>query len=586
MKKEWQIMPKVKKEFIDKYPDYNPVILQLLFNRGIVEKSEVKDFLEKKYESLYDPFLFRDMKEAISLIIKHIKSKNKIYIYGDYDADGVTASVILVETLRTFKAKAEVYIPDRVKEGYGLNKEAIKKIIKDNPGLIITVDNGIRNKDEVEYIKKKGVDIIITDHHPTDEENNDIPDSLVINSVLKKEKYPFKKLAGAGVAFKLAKALISKSKLKENEKKILEERLLDLVAIGTIADLVVLRGENRILTEKGLEVISGKRRIGLKALMEVGKIIPVHSGNGNKIKNKKIDSWNVGFQIGPRLNAAGRMAHANDAYELLITKDKKRALQLAEKLNRRNIERQNITEEIVEEVEAKLRDNKKGFSGLNDYILIGVCESDIAWNEGVVGLVAGRITEKYNKPTLVITKTNDGYKGSGRSIKGFNLAGAMEECKEFLDKYGGHPMACGFSFKEDNLLKFIEKIKKISKKELENKNIKPILEIEFELDIKEINEEILFNINKFSPFGQGNQKPKILSKKVFIRDIIKMGAEEQHIKFRFDNNIWGLAFGKSEEWSSLRIGDRVDIVYFLDQNDFNGRRELQLKLIDIKAILK
>jgi single-stranded-DNA-specific exonuclease len=579
MNKEWQVMPKIKKKFIKKYPDYSPVVLQLLFNREIIEEKEIEDFLEKKYESLYDPFLFKDVEAAVALIIKHIKSGNKIYVYGDYDADGVTASVILVETLKTLKGLADVYIPDRVKEGYGLNKKAIEEIIKDNPGLIITVDNGIRNKQEVEYIKKRGIDVIITDHHPTDEKNNDVPETLVINPALEKEKYPFKKLAGAGVAFKLAKALISKAKLEKNEKKILEEKLLDLVAIGTIADLVALRGENRVLTEKGLEVISKKRRMGLKALMEAAKII---SDFGDK--DKKIDSWNVGFQIAPRLNAAGRMAHANDAYELLITKDRKRAEELAQKLNKRNIERQNITEEIAEEVEAGFKDKENKFSSLKDFILIGVCDNDKAWNEGVVGLVAGRIAEKYHKPALVITKTDDGYKGSGRSIKGFNLAGAMEECKELLSKYGGHPMACGFSFKKDNLLKVVDKIKKIAKKELENKKIKPILEIEIDLDIKEINEKMFLNINKFSPFGQHNQKPKILSREVFIRDIIKMGKEEQHIKFRFDNNIWGLAFGRSEEWSFLRIGDKVDIVYFLDENKFNGKKELQLKLIDIKSL--
>ena len=564
MEKEWRIKPLIKDKMLMQFPEYSPVVLQLLFNRGIIEKQEIIDFLEKDYDKLHDPFLFSEMDKSVDLIIKHIKKGSKICVYGDYDADGVTASAALIETLNTLRAKADVYIPDRVSEGYGMNKTAIKKIIDGGVKLIITVDNGIRNKKEVEYIKSKNVDVIITDHHPTDEDNGDIPDTLVIDGALEKEKYPFKKLAGVAVAFKVAKAIISKSKLDDDDKVSLEERLLDLVAVGTIADLVILLGENRILVKRGLEVINNTNRTGLKELIKVAKIY-----------NNTVEAWNIGFQIAPRLNAAGRMAHANDAYKLLVTKDKKEAKKLALRLNNRNIERQNVTEEIVDEVDKMLEADKED-------ILIGVCQGDKAWNEGVVGLVAGRITEKYYKPTLVITKTDEGYKGSGRSIKGFNLALAVEECKDLLMKYGGHPMACGFSLKEDNLEKFVKKLKDIAKRELGDKKNRPILDIEYEIDIKDIDEALVKEIELFSPFGQGNQKPKFLSKNVIIKDIMTMGNESQHIKFRF-NGFWGLAFGKAKEWEDYKIGDSLSIVYYIEKNEFNGRSEIQFKLVDIKA---
>lgn len=576
MKKTWKVIAKINDKIIKKYPEYNQVVLQLLFNRGIIEDrgsrenelEKIDEFLNPNYEKFNDPFLFQNMEKAVELIIKNIKNGNKICVYGDYDADGVTASALLSQTLNILKAKVNVYIPNRVSEGYGLNKEAIDKIIKDEVKLLITVDNGIRNKKEVEYIKEKGINVLITDHHPTDEENEDIPDCLIINSALKREKYPCKFLAGVGVAFKLAKALIKKSTLNIEEKLKLEERMLDLVAIGTIADLVSLLGENRILVKKGLESINKTKRLGLKELIKIANI------------NKKIDSWNIGFQIGPRLNAAGRMDHANIAYQLLITNDQDEAKILANGLNNKNIERQKVTKEIFDEVESSFAKDFKNIK--TEFILIKICKNEKAWNEGVVGLVAGRIMEKYYRPCLIITKIDGGYKGSGRSVKGFNLATAVEECKDLLTKYGGHPMACGFSLKKDNIDKFIKKIKKIAKKELKEKNLKSILKIEYEVEIRDISKDLVGDIEKFAPFGQHNQKPRLISRKIRIINIEKLGIKQQHIKFKFENMIFGIAFGRADEWKEFKIDDIVDIVYYIEINYFNGRSDLQLKLIDIK----
>jgi single-stranded-DNA-specific exonuclease len=569
MAKIWQVLPAIGEDFINLYPEYDRVFLQLLFNRGLKEREAIKNFLDSDFNKIPDPFLFKDMDLAVELIIEHIKKQNKILVYGDYDADGVTSSALLAEILKILKASVEVYIPDRVSEGYGLNKKAIEEFAKNNIKLIITVDGGIRDKEEVAYAKDMGLDVIITDHHAAPEKEN-LPDCLLINSNVQDETYPSKNLAGVGVAYKLAIAIITKAKLPEETKKKLREQILDLVAVGTVADCVSLLGENRILVKEGLKVLNKTSRVGLRELIKKAQI----SGN--------LESWNIGFQLGPRLNAAGRMEHANTAFGLLITKDQKEAKALAEKLNEKNIDRQRITEEIMAEIEKQIFSEKKE----KDYIIIGVCplrEEDEAevWNEGVIGLVAGKLCDKYYRPVLVITEIEGGYKGSGRSIEEFNIVAALEEARDFLDKYGGHSAACGFSLSTNNLDKFLFKMREVATRELVSAHLQPKLKIEAGLSLDEINEELLSNIEKFFPFGQENPQPKFFTGDAQIKDIINMGVDGQHVKFRF-NGFWAVAFGRSEEWKDFKIGDKVDIVYYIERNEFNGRSEIQMKLVDIK----
>ncbi len=579
--KNWQILPEISDDTSPPAPllkrrgEYSEVVLQLLFNRGLIEKNDIEEFLSADYEKYsHDPLLFAQMNEAVDLIIKHIKAQDKIIIYGDYDADGVTSSAVLFEILTTLNAKPEVYIPDRISEGYGLNKKAIDKLADAGAKLIITVDNGIRGKDEVKYAKDADMEIVITDHHPAPKDADELPDCLIINPIMEDEKYPFKYLAGVGVAFKLAKAIISKAKLDKEIKQKMEERILDLAAIGTVADCVRLIGENRIITKKGLEVLNKTKRIGLQELIKAAQIKT----------DKKLDAWNIGFQIAPRLNAAGRMDHANTAFELLTTKNKDEAITLARRLNDKNIERQRSTEEIFDEVEKQI--NIKS----DDKIIIGVCppnnNKSKIWNEGIIGLVAGRICAKYYKPVLVITRTKDGYKGSGRSIEEFNMISAINDCAEFLDKYGGHPAACGFSLAENNLEEFTDKIKKLAEDKLAKADLTPKIKIDMELELDEVGEEIIKDIGMFSPFGQYNEKPKFMSRELSIVDIMTMGADGKHIKFRVKNEksgiISALGFGQAEQWQDLRIGDKIDIVYYIEMNEFNGRRDVQLKIIDIK----
>jgi single-stranded-DNA-specific exonuclease len=566
MSKKWQLAPKFDSVLSDKLPEFHPVILQLLYNRGLVGREEIDNFLHPDYEKEnLDPFLFRRMNETVELIIKHIKAQNKIVIYGDYDADGVTSTAVLIETLKIFKAQVDYYIPDRVKEGYSLNKEAIKKIINEGAKLIITVDCGIVSRQEILFAQDSGAEVIVTDHHQPPEKDEDLPPCLIVNPHMRDEVYPFKYLAGVGVAFKLAQALILKSKLETVDKKKLELRLLDLVAIGTIADLVSLLGENRVLVKQGMEVLNKNARLGLNALIKVAQL------NNGKI----LDAWNIGFQIAPRLNAAGRMDIAHKAFDLLVSRNEEEANNLAIFLNEKNQERQRVTEEIVSEAE-------RGIGELDEKIIISVCpDGSDNWNEGVVGLAAGRICEKFHRPTLVITRTEDGYKGSGRSISEFDVIAAVRECGEFLERYGGHPASCGFSLNAENLENFARKMRQIANKKLSEEDLLPKIKVEAEVDLKLVNEELVLEIEKFSPFGQNNWKPKFASFNVQIKDIMTMGVEGQHVKLRF-NGFWAISFGGAQEWREYKIGDTVDIVYTLEINEFNGRREVQMKVVDMR----
>lgn len=576
MEKQWQVLPKISSTEAAKFSNYQPLVLQLFFNRGIQTSDEIAAWLADDYSvNIHDPFLFTAMEQATATIIKHIKTGNKIFVYGDYDADGVTASAILYEILRLLKAQVDVYIPDRLLEGYGLNQGAIDVINDENAKLIITVDCGIRDQATVAYAKSKGIEVIITDHHVPPEDETKYPNCLIIDPALPQEKYPYKYLSGAGVSLKLAQALLMKSKLTLEQKELATDKLMDLLVIGIVADIVSVNGENRALLKQGIIRLNKTKRKGLKELIKIAKLA----------ENKNLDTWNIAFQLAPRINAAGRMDHANTAFELLIVDDQKLATKLAYNLNQKNSERQQLTEEIYTMIDKQVAAQAK------DKIIVGVCEinkqeeADI-WNEGVIGLVASRICEQYYRPTLVITKTSQEYKGSGRSIPEFNIIKAVEACAKLLLKYGGHPGACGLSIAEEQLPIFIKKIKKIAADKLRGMELIPKLIIDAELPFTDINLDLITTIGKFAPFGKDNERPKFVTYNVNIADIINMGVRSQHLKLKLktDNSLIfnALGFGQSERWQHLHIGDVIDIVYYVEVNVFNGRSEIQLKIIDIK----
>lgn len=576
MPKEWKILPNIKEEFVKVFPEISPAILQLLYNRGLTNGQDIDDFFYSDYrQDKFSPFIFSQIEEATASIIKHIKKGDKICVYGDYDADGVTSSALLYEILQIMHAQVDIYIPDRVSEGYGLNKKALEKLADSGNKLIITVDGGIRNKEEVAYAQKLGVEVIITDHHTPPDSPSDYPECIIINPQSHFETYPSKTLAGVGVAYKLAKALIEKSTLPPDDKKRLENQAFDLVAIGTIADCVPLVKENRALVKYGLNMINKTKRIGLIELMKAASLK----------YGKELDSWNISFQLAPRLNAAGRMDHANTSFELLVTKDKELASKLANRLNESNAERQKISEEIFNQVEAQIK------AGLKQNILIGIYQLEdklqqAVWNEGVIGLVAGKLAEKYYRPALVITTTENGYKGSGRSIEEFNIIKALEQCAPLLEKFGGHPSACGFSLTQENLDDFIRRMQRLADKELKDKNIKPKLKIEASLSLDDINDDLMGYLKLFEPFGEGNQRPKFLIEKIAVADKSTMGTDGRHVKFRLSNGnsrfINAIGFGQAADWQNIRIGDTIDIVSYVDKNEFNGRSETQLRIIDIR----
>jgi single-stranded-DNA-specific exonuclease len=593
--KEWRVLPKIEPESDVSKLDFHPVILQLMLSRGFTTASSIINFFNFKLDSklvlplseedknyFYDPFIFKDMERAASLVISHIKKGNLIVVYGDYDADGVTSSVILLETLRLLHAKVEVYLPDRVSEGYGLNKMAIGQIMQSGAKLIITVDNGIRNKEEVAFAKSKGIDVIITDHHVLPDKVSDLPDCPIINPADKRNNYPCPFLAGVGVSFKLISALLIKSSLPSKQKQLIADKALDLVALGTIADMVSLLDENRLLVKRGLEMINKSKRLGLSQLL--------FSAGINTAKD--LEAWNIGWQIAPRLNAASRLSHANTAFALLTTNDKDEARELAEELNRRNSSRQDITRDIMAQVEEKIDKNNI------PEIIIGVCDTNQVWNEGVIGLVAGKIAEKYYRPTLIITRLVEvaefdsekkklipkkvSFKGSGRSISELNLIETIESVSSHLEKYGGHPMACGFSIdSEEKLELFINSISSLVKEKLAGQNLVPKLEIEAILERRDINLDLAKALKQLAPFGQNNSQPKFVSYGLRVEDVMLMGAENQHIKIRLDG-IWAISFGGASLYSDVKVGNVLDVVYYLEINKFNGREEAQLKIIDLK----
>ncbi|MBI3685164.1 single-stranded-DNA-specific exonuclease RecJ [Candidatus Azambacteria bacterium] len=434
--KRWQVFSPAPELFTDSFPEYPKVALQLLYNRGLRTQKEVDEFFNPDYPAdVHDPYLFIDMEKAVARISRAIEKKEKIIVYGDYDADGVCGSVVLHTALTALGADVEVYIPDRFQEGYGLNEKALAEIVKDKKvGVIVTVDCGVTDVKEVAFLNKKGIDVIIVDHHLVPPE---APACFaMLNPKREGETYPFKYLCATGVAFKFASALLKTDKaIQAGVKEGFEKWLLDIVAIGSVADMVPLLGENRTFVKYGLIVVKKTRRLGLKELL---RFQPARmNGNGFSAEKGQITAETIAFMIAPRINAASRMAHATASFELLIATDEASATTLADTLEDLNNDRRKSVDRIMKEAAEKLEDEPVLFLG------------DKEWPVGVVGLVSGRLTEKYGKPSFVYGGVNGYYRGSCRGINGFNVVDVMRACDEkeggLLTEYGGHPMAGGFS---------------------------------------------------------------------------------------------------------------------------------------------
>ncbi len=568
MNKKWKVAKKINSDTVDINSDINLITLQLLYNRGISGDDMVREFLYPDYKNISDPFLFRDMDKIITRIKKSIDNGEKITVYGDYDADGVTSSAVLVSSLRKLGATGcDSYIPDRSKEGYGLNKDAIEALSKNDTKLIITVDCGISNYNEVEFAKELGVDVIVTDHHHIPQK---VPNCLIINPNLE-DDYPAKTLAGVGVAFKLSQALLKRLGKGKFLEEAFEKWLLDLVAIGTIADCVPLMGENRVLTKFGLIVLNKTQRSGLRSLIEK-----------SATNIGEIDSMAVSFRLSPRINAAGRMSHAKKSFDLLVSDSLVDANSMVDELNDINSERQKITDKIVKKIISGIGDNNRDNA-------IVVFEKDCPI--GIVGLVSGKISDFYGKPSFVATEQDGKIIGSGRSIPEFNIINFLEEIDDLLLRFGGHPQACGFTIENNDMFdNFKNKAIEISEREIGDKDLVPILEIDAEIKLSDIDLDFWDDISKLAPFGQKNPTPVFLTKNLKVLSSREIGKDGNHLKVFVNNhcedvscNLDCIGFGLSQYWrGKLSPGDIVDLVYHIDENNWNGNRNIQLKILDLK----
>lgn len=549
----------------------HPLISRLLIERGILGEKKVENFFNPEYATgIYDPFIFPQMEAAVARIIAAKEGKEKVVIFGDYDADGVTATAVLFEVLEKLGfIGVEIYIPDRQLEGYGMNIDAINFLKEKGGQLIITVDCGITNLEEVARAKELGIDTIITDHHHVPKK---LPEAAaIINPHMSDCPYPFRNLAGVGVAFKLAEALFQKIDPKNKEQL---KWLLDLVAIGTIADCVPLLDENRVLVKYGLVVLSKTRRTGLLEMFKVGRI----AIDENNIP----DAQKVAFQIAPRINAAGRMDHASVAYNLMIEKNPVPARDMALEVESKNQERQKVTKEIVREIKIIAENsfkNKKLIFAANEH-----------WPVGILGLIAGKISDVFNMPTVILQKQEKEFVGSLRSIPQINIIESLEKCSELLIRFGGHSQAAGVRVSHENIEKFYEKLSGIIEKKLEGKNIAPELEIDLEINADDVNWDIVSEIKKMEPFGEGNEEPVFLMRSIIIEDLRIVGNGSKHLKLalRAENGspkvFDAIGFGFGDKFPDLKSGDKIDVVFNLEQDQWNGNKKIQLRLIDLKEV--
>ncbi|MFH1611873.1 MAG: single-stranded-DNA-specific exonuclease RecJ [bacterium] len=586
---KWRLKSKAPEDFIKRFPEYSSLIIQLLYDRGIETQQQIDEFFNCNYKTdIHDPFLLKDMDIAVGSVLKAIKNNERIVIFGDYDADGVCSSAILYLTLKKIGAdNINVYIPDRGKEGHGLNQMAVEKIINEGAKLIITVDCGSRDIEMVDLINSLGAEIIITDHH---EVGDKLPKAIaMINFHRKDDKYPFKNLAGAGVAYKLACALLSSELAKNRKVENLKKWLLDLTAIATVADVMPIIGENRTLLIYGLGVLAQTKWIGLQELMNVSKLQPKiskQSVNGEApITN--LDSFTIGFVLGPRLNSAGRMDHANVAFNLLTTEDRNEAIELAQQLTDKNIERQKMTDKIVMEVVKRL---EKDFDKPDKPKII--FEGSPDWSVGLVGLVAGKIANKYCRPTFIYQDKGNAIHVSGRSIPQFNLIESINECADLCVQYGGHRGAAGFVAKQDKIDEIKERINNFADPQINENESISIIDIDSELFFDDVGWSSYNQLQRFAPFGNANTEPKFLIKNVEVVNARTVGSDDKHLKMdiklwnndrKLAKNLKAIGFGLGEWANNLQTGNIVNLVFEFTVNEWNNYRDLELRIIDLKV---
>ncbi len=589
MAKQWRVAPTVPAEWRSRWPELSPAVAQLLYNRGITTPEAVDEFLSPDYEHhIHDPFLFRDMTKAVERIFAAIAAGEKIIVHGDYDADGVTSSAVMMTALQKLQEhfgpkgidpkQLDIFIPHREKEGYGLRPETVDYFVEQQAKLVITVDCGVASVAEVALCNQRGIDVIITDHH---QQLLEVPAAVaIINPAVDGETYPFRGLSGVGVAFKVVQALFRHAKQQQPEESWegYEKWLLDLVAIGTVADVMPLLGENRTLVKYGLVVLNKTPRVGLKALLFKAGIEGNGNGNRDLLPKRGLNSYSIAFQIAPRINAAGRMDHANTAYRLLMTADPAEAETLSDEIQQSNVNRQLLTDTIVAEAKRMLDADR-------DTPLLAVVGEN--WPIGVLGLVASRLAEQSGKPVIVGTVAAGTIAASGRSGPNFDLTIPLKELEGYFSRYGGHRAAGGFALKDINDWAVVkQKFIASAAAATATGTATPILEIDAVMTLEQADWALVDDLEKFEPFGEKNGRPRFGLQRVPVEGVEPLGRDGRHLKLLLKqaNGVVRklVAFGSTADFHHLKRGDLVDVVVELGINEWNGNRELQLKVVDVR----
>ncbi len=546
---------------LHKIAGIHPIVAEIMANRGIDNEKSMELFLNPSLTSLASPAMIPQLHDAACYILESITAGNKICIYGDYDVDGITSTTLLVETLSQLGAKVDYYLPKRMTEGYGLNKEAVTELASNGYQMIITVDCGISDDEIIHYGNSLGLEFIITDHHTPPQKLP--PAKFIVNPKIDDKYTPFKNLAGVGVAFKLATQLFE---LSSSDKTSFQ--FLDLVALGTIADIVPLLDENRILVIEGLKVLNNSKRIGIKALQDVSGL------------KTNIEIRDISFGIAPRLNAAGRLKHAAIACELLLEKDSAKAYKIAKQLDQINKERQNIGASIQKDIMSLLSPEKVA----EEKIILMASDR---WHPGIIGIVASQLCKIYDRPAGLISIMDKCGRGSMRSLPGLDIFGSLTECSDLLTEFGGHKEAVGFEIAIDKIDDFITRYQKVFSEKTLAQDLAPVLEIDMELAAADINEKLAYELEKLAPFGQGNVRPIFSSKELSIIDYRKIGKELNHLRLTIagENQTFdGIAFNMADKAEKILSKNNAEIAFNLDINRWNGNESLQLNVLDIKGI--
>lgn len=569
LSKRWLVAPPVPMPILRRYKNISPILAQILYNRGLVDPQAAQQFLfASDFTRLnINPFLMKDMRRAVDRIFLAIQKHEPIVVYGDFDADGVTSTTLMMQVLTALGANARAYIPHRVDEGYGLNTPALQQLAKEGARLIVTVDCGIRSVQEIEDGKAAGLDIIITDHHSIGPE---IPAAYAVVNPQQEDCPGDTTLAGVGVAFMVAYALLSDKMRRDGKKRypnIKLSDLLDLVAIGTIADIMPLNSLlNRVLVRHGLETINEGRRLGIAVLCDVAGL-----------KLKSISAMNIGFVLAPRINAAGRLESAMIAYRLLSTQDEAEARSSAQELQRLNTRRQDLTRSAQDLVRERLEQEDPTTRSL-------IFAGDPSFVPGIVGLVAGRLTEEYYRPAVILEQGEEESHASCRSIPQFNITQALDECADLLVRHGGHAMAAGLTVVNENIPVLRRRLTELAERALEGQELVPTLHVDMELEISQMTEDLVHEFRLLEPTGHHYSPPVFMASNLRVMDCRTVGSDNNHLKLRIGRTgsppLDAIGFGLGE-WAQ-KMPNKIDVVFNLEINEWNGKQSLQLNLQDLR----